>query len=78
MPSSHFFASGEALTAVSISALVAVRGIESLKRTLPLNDTGYSKLSSVRYFSSHLGKVAVVMLLVCPNKCHTSSAMCGA
>ena len=54
-PSNHFVDSGAALTAASISALVAVKGMDSLKRTLPLKDTGYSKASSTRNFSSHWG-----------------------
>ena len=49
-PSNHFVDSGAALTAASISALVAVKGMDSLKRTLPLKDTGYSKASSTRNF----------------------------
>ena len=77
-PSNHFVDSGAALTAASISALVAVKGMDSLKRTLPLKDTGYSKASSTRNFSSHLGNDSFVMLWVCPNKLHSSSAMCGA
>ena len=63
-PSNHFVDSGAALTAASISALVAVKGMDSLKRTLPLKDTGYSKVSSVKNFSSHWGKVSFVILWV--------------
>lgn len=61
-PSNHFVDSGAALTAASISALVAVKGMDSLKRTLPLKDTGYSKASSTRNFSSHLGNDSFVIL----------------
>lgn len=48
LPSSHFCASGSATTAAWISAGVIATAYCFLKRSLPLTDTGYSKVLRTR------------------------------
>ncbi len=53
-------------------------GSKMLNLVLPLNDTGYSKVSSFKYSSLNSGQGSYASDLLFPRRCHNSSAMCGA
>ena len=56
LPSVHFCASSCAKAAFSISATDMFAGSSILKRIFPLNETGYSKVSSTIRLSSTVGQ----------------------
>lgn len=48
LPSNHFWVSGKAITAASISAGLKFNGNSTFIRIFPLKETGYEKLDSVK------------------------------
>ena len=77
-PASWLITRSSFIALCSISEILRSVGSSSLNLIFPLKLTGYSKLSSAKYFSSYFGKASNSIDDLLPRLDQSSSQTCGA